>query len=187
MAFSFRKNIYRHVMGKPYINRWFVFTFDLVVCGMGTLLAYFLACSLRQFQFEPALLLKLELWCLLAGICGFLLFHTYKNIIRHTSFQSIWRIAAALCIKTLCTAFCFAFWVGPLSPTSWIMVLGIDLMFSFCAMVLARLAVVLFYQITFNSFVSARHKLLIYGADLNATSLSTVLKLNTQSKYYLAG
>ena len=187
MAFSLRTNIYRHAIGKPYINRWFVLTFDLVMCGIGTFLAYFLACSLRQLHFEPTILLKLELWSLFSGLCGFLLFRTYKNIIRHTSFQSIWRIAAALCIKTLCTAFCFAFWVGPLSPTSWIMVLGIDLMFSFCAMVLARLAVVLFYQITFNSFITSRHKVLIYGADRNATSLSTVIKLNTQSQYSLAG
>ncbi|MDE5762305.1 MAG: polysaccharide biosynthesis protein, partial [Bacteroidales bacterium] len=188
MAFSFlRGDTYRHVLEKHYFNRQFVFVFDWMVCGIGTLLAYFLACSLQQVDFEPATLLKLEIVGLLSSACGFLLFRTYKNIVRHTSFQSLWRIAAALCLKTLCTAFSFAFWVGPLMSSSWAMVLGIDLMFSFCVMVFARLVVVIFFQFTFNSFVSARHKLLIYGADINATSLSSVFKLNMQSPYSLAG
>lgn len=175
-------------MGRiPYINRWFVFTFDLVMCGIGTFLAYFLACSIWRMRFEPDILLRMELVCLLSSTCGFLLFRTYKNIIRHTSFLFTWRIAAALCIKTFFTAFCFAFWFEPLSPTSWVMVLGIDMMFPFCAMVLARLAVVIAYQLSLNSFVSSRHKVLVYGTELNAVSLSSVIKLNTQSQYSLAG
>lgn len=187
MGKTIGRKLSKSIIGIPYINRWFVFAFDLVVSAMGTGGAYFLTCSLFKKILDKNILLEVLLLSLLSSTVGFLLFKTYKNIIRHTSFQSIWRIAAALLTKALLCTIAISLLAKHYSNPELTVAITADFMFGFCAMVIARLAVVLFYQITVNNVTKTRQKVLIYGADPNDITLSNILNLNAQSKYVIAG
>lgn len=187
MAIALGRRISKRIIGIPYINRWFVFAFDLIVSGIGTGGAYLLACSIFNTDLGKRILFEIVLISLLASTVGFLLFKTYKNIIRHTSFQSIWRIAAALLTKTVLTTLAVCFIVAEISPRETGMAVAADFMFSFCTLVISRLAVVLFYQLTLNEFTKSRQKVLIYGVNANDIALSNIMNLNAQSKYVIGG
>lgn len=187
MAIALGRRISKRIIGIPYINRWFVFAFDLIVSGIGTGGAYLLACSIFNTDLGKRILFEIVLISLLSSTVGFLLFKTYKNIIRHTSFQSIWRIAAALLTKTVLTTLAVCFIVAEISPRETGMAVAADFMFSFCTLVISRLAVVLFYQLTLNEFTKSRQKVLIYGVNANDIALSNIMNLNAQSKYVIGG
>lgn len=171
----------------PYVNRWFVFAFDLFMSCLCTGASYLLVCYFFKQSVQTHTLLLLGCFSLPTSIIGFLLFKTYKNIIRHASFQSIWRIAAAMFFKmAFVTAALFAYHI--FSQTRYLLAyLLLDSFFSFSILVAARLVVIIFYQYTLNGFTKLQQKVLIYGADASDIALSSVLNLNTQTHYTIAG
>ncbi|MEG2666010.1 MAG: hypothetical protein RSA02_03225, partial [Bacteroidales bacterium] len=52
-----------------------------------------------HFHFSMPFFSMLLIVSFLSSILGFVLFKTYKGIIRHSTLQSIWRIAAAMFFK----------------------------------------------------------------------------------------
>ncbi len=187
MTFLRGNRILQRIAGVPYINRWFVFAFDLVMSCLCTGVSYLMVCYFFKHPVQPAILLRLVCFCLITSIIGFLLFKTYKNIIRHTSFHSIWRIAAALFLKM---AFMAAALYGYHIFSQFrylIAYLLLDTFLSFSILVSSRLVVVIFYQYSLNGFNKLQHKVLIYGIDPKNITLPSILNLNTQSTYTVAG
>lgn len=187
MGLLSRNRIMKKIVGIPYINRWIVFAFDLIISSIASIGSYALICILFNKGFRPNEMMQVALLSVFASTIGFLLFKTYKNIIRHTSFQSIWRIAAALLVKTIFIISAYILYPPFFSTAEIALAVGIDLLFTFTTLVLSRLIVVLFYQYTINNFTKSRQKVLIYGANPNDITLSSVLNLNTQSRYSIAG
>lgn len=179
----------RKIAGIPYINRWFVFAFDLLVSCLCTLAANILLCNLLKYPILRENIWMLACASIFAETIGFLLFKTYKNIIRHSSFQSIWRIAAAVLIKLVFVTALYIFALSDNTPTKLLTaVVMLDGLLSFCILVSARLVVVLFYNYTMAESSKAHQKVLIYGNNPNDIALSNLLNLNNnQSNYTIAG
>ena len=176
----------KKIVGTPYINRWFVFAFDLVISTVVTLGTFALSCYIFRKDVVSESVVQIGLFSAISSAIGFLLFKTYKNIIRHSSFQSIWRIAAALCIKAIFV--CMALMLYAHFPALYLAVaMAIDIVFTFFILVLARLFVVLSYQYTIDNCNQAKQNILIYGANPNDIALSSVLNLNTQTDYTIVG
>ena len=76
-----------------YLNRWVVFCLDSIL----SLLASIFALSVLNFIFNTAVNSRLLLWFVggsfVASSVGFLLLKTYKNVIRHSTFTEVSRIA----------------------------------------------------------------------------------------------
>lgn len=187
MKFLFRSKYLRRMVGVTYINRWIVFAFDLIVSSAATGGSYAVACVLFEKGFSGMTMLTISLFSMLASTIGFLLFRTYKNIIRHTSFQSIWKIAAALLVKTALVATLLYISDVAFNSTELTFTIILDWMLAFITLVLSRLIVVLLYQYSISSFTKGKQKVLIYGASPNDITLSSVMNLNTQSKYSIGG
>lgn len=175
------------IVGVPYINRWFVFAFDLLVSCLCTIGAYILLCNLFGQTILEDTVLLLGVFSILASTIGFLLFKTYKNIIRHSSFQSIWRIAAAILVKIIFVIATYTINQTFTSTNVLISTIVLDGLLSFCILVFARLVVVLFYNYTVAEYTKSQQKVLIFGSNPNDISLSNLLNLNTQSNYAIAG
>lgn len=169
------------------MNRWFVFTFDLLVSCFCTVGSYALINNLFDQPVSRDMLLYIGCFGLFAGAVGFLLFKTYKNIIRHSSFQSIWRIAAAVMIKMLFVTGAYLLYRAFPAIDLLFATILLDTLLSFCILVSARLVVVLFYSYTIAEFIKSKQKILIYGVEPNDITLTNLLNLNTQSNYTIAG
>ena len=177
----------QRLAGVPYVNRWVVFAFDLVMSCFCTGFAYLIVCYFFKHSVQPQTLLWLECFCLPTSIIGFLLFKTYKNIIRHTSFHSIWRITAALFFKMAVitvTLYSYHFFSQIRYLIAYLLS---DYFLSFLILVFSRLVVVLFYQYSINGFSKSQHKVLIYGTNPGDITLSGVLNLDMQSSYTIVG
>lgn len=187
MSRPFKSKLSGKIAEIPYMNRWFVFAFDVLVSCFCTVGAYVLLCNLFNQAVYREIILLISSSSLLASTTGFLVFKTYKNIIRHSSFQSIWRIAAALLTKI---AFVLAVYLinNTFVPADHLVaVILLDGLLSFSILVSARLVVVLFYNYTITEFTKSKQKVLIYGADHNDINLTNILNLNTQSNYTISG
>lgn len=177
----------QRLSGLPYINRWFVFVFDVVVSCLCTLGSYLLLCRLLNRSALPGTALLMCGVSLVTATFGFLLFKTYKNIIRHSSFQSVWRVAAALTIKTVVVTAVYFINETFISIYRLMMVVMFDWLLSFSILVAVRLVLVLFYNYTIAGALKLKQKVLIYGLSPNDITLTQLLNLNTQSDYTIAG
>ena len=85
----------KHIMGMSILNRWIVYFIDLFLC----IIAYFVAVYMRSqvdlMHEIPNVVLWGGLFTLYNSI-SFYLFKSYKGLIRHTNFQELWRVFAAL-------------------------------------------------------------------------------------------
>ncbi|MDE5574758.1 MAG: polysaccharide biosynthesis protein [Bacteroidales bacterium] len=171
----------------PYMNRWFVFTFDLLVSGLCAMASYASVSTLFDLTVLRETIWMIGCLGLFAGAVGFLLFKTYKNIVRYSSFQSIWRIAAAVVIKMLFVTAAYLFNRTFLKTDQLLAAILLDALLSFFILVLVRLIVVVFYNYTIAEFTQSKQKVLIYSTDLNDITLTNLLNLNTQSNYTVAG
>ena len=187
MTFSLGTKLARKIVSEPYINRWFVFAFDLIISTIGTCAAYALCCKLFHQAFHSASFAQIALFSLFSSAIGFLLFKTYKNIIRHSSLQSVWRIAAALLIKAFFVGMALILYVHFFTKIEMGVTVLIDICFTFSILVLSRVFVVISYQFAINNHNKTKQNVLIYGANPNDLTLSSVLNLNTQSNYKIAG
>ncbi|MCM1041369.1 MAG: polysaccharide biosynthesis protein [Bacteroides sp.] len=183
----FGNSLSKRIAGIPYMNRWFVLTFDLLVSCFCTVGSYIAICSLFAQPVLRETSLLVGCFSLLSGAIGFLLFKTYKNIIRHSSFQSIWRIAAAVITKMVFVMAAYLITRTFPATSQLLAALLLDALLSFCILVSARLVVVLFYTYTLNGFTKSQQKVLLYSANPNDITLSNLLNLNTQSNYTIGG
>ena len=187
MAHLLGNSLSKKIAVIPYMNRWFVFTFDLLVSGLCAMASYALISNLFNLTVFRETAWLIGCLGLFAGAVGFLLFKTYKNIVRHSSFQSIWRIAAAVIIKMIFVTAAYLF-NQTFPKTDYLLAaVLLDALLSFCILVVVRLVVVIFYNYTIAEFTKSKQKVLIYGTDLNDFTLTNLLNLNTQSNYTIAG
>lgn len=93
--------LFLSVWKAKYLNRWIVFCLDLAL----SLFASIVALSVTQFIFRENVsshfFLGFVAGSFVAGALGFLLLKTYKNVIRHSAFTEISRIAFASFLKIL--------------------------------------------------------------------------------------
>ena len=186
MNFSIGTKLTKRIVSTPYINRWLIFAFDIIISCFATAGTYALSCYIFHKTYQSNVLFQIGLFSLFASAIGFLLFKTYKNIIRHSSFQSIWRIAAALCVKILFVSAAYIPY-SPFSGTDIAITVAIDFLLTFSIQILSRLFVVISYQYTLDNYNQSKQNILIYGANPNDIALSSVLNLNTQSDYNIVG
>lgn len=171
----------------PYMNRWFVFTFDLLGAGLCSMASYALISNLFDLTIFKDTVWLIGSFGLFTGTIGFLLFKTYKNIVRHSSFQSIWRIAASVIIKIIFVTAAYLFNRTFPKSDQLLAAILLDALLSFFILVSTRLIVVVFYNYTITEFTKSKQKVLIYSTDWNDITLTTLLNLNTQSNYTIAG
>ena len=187
MTFTLGARLAKRIVNEPYVNRWFVFAFDIIISTIGTGASYALCCNLFHQQFLSSSFVQIALFSLFSSSIGCLLFKTYKNIVRHSSLQSIWRIAVALTVKTVLVSVALLLYADTFTETELIATIVLDFCFTFSVLVLSRVFVVISYQYSINSYTKSKHNVLIYGANPNDLSLSSILNLNTQSIYKIAG
>ena len=168
-------------LSSSYFSSWLILAIDTVVSVFSTFVAYLL---IRGLFPHPVFTVWYGVW-LLAGSCvlsviTFILFRTFRSVIRHTTLREVWKLGAAVLLKdVLMFVYVQLFPQSPLPPQTAI-ALGfmLDVLVTLFLLLALRLGMIIFYDLLkLNRTRRANcRQVLVYGTGDKSVSLVTRLQ-----------
>ena len=168
-------------LSSSYFSSWLILAIDTVVSVFSTFVAYLL---IRGLFPHPVFTVWYGVW-LLAGSCvlsviTFILFRTFRSVIRHTTLREVWKLGAAVLLKdVLMFVYVQLFPQSPLPPQTAI-ALGfmLDVLVTLFLLLALRLGMIIFYDLL--KLNRTRHancrQVLVDGTGDKSVSLVTRLQ-----------
>ena len=158
------KSFLNFILRSRFVNQKLILGADVLLSGVVTWLTYLLSNNLFSYHLAFG---SFWIFLVLSMVCSllfFLLFRTYKGIIRHSSLAESLRIMLACLLSALATAGLVRFvFVDELPTSLWVFNTLLDFLFTFALLVLVRVLLLLLYQHSFQTQgVDTRRRLLIY-------------------------
>ena len=158
------KSFLNFILRSRFVNQKLILGADVLLSGVVTWLTYLLSNNLFSYHLAFG---SFWIFLVLSMVCSllfFLLFRTYKGIIRHSSLAESLRIMLACLFAALATAALVRFvFVDELPTSLWVFNTLLDFLFTFVVLVLMRVLLLLLYQHSFQTQgVDTRRRLLIY-------------------------
>lgn len=183
---QFLVNLFR-LRQLKYVNRWVIFCLDLFIAWVASLLTLLLV----KFVYEgltvtPQLLCTLSIASIGAAAIGFALLKTYKNIIRHSAFTEVGRLAVASFLKSV--LLCLFLGVWHFFPADVILLGGIfDFGATFILLSISRVLMITTYRYLVYNMNPNRDKALIYYCSQSAEDTGLASLIQEQGKYKIRG
>ena len=183
---QFLVNLFR-LRQLKYVNRWVIFCLDLFIAWAASLLTLLLV----KFVYEgltvtPQLLCTLSIASIGAAAIGFALLKTYKNIIRHSAFTEVGRLALASFLKSV--LLCLFLGVWHFFPADVILLGGIfDFGATFILLSISRVLMITTYRYLVYNMNPNRDKALIYYGSESAEDTGLASLIQEQGKYKIRG
>lgn len=183
---QFLVNLFR-LRQLKYVNRWVIFCLDLFIAWAASLLTLLLV----KFVYEgltvtPQLLCTLSIASIGAAAIGFALLKTYKNIIRHSAFTEVGRLAVASFLKSI--LLCLFLGVWHFFPADVILLGGIfDFGATFILLSISRVLMITTYRYLVYNMNPNRDKALIYYGSQSAEDTGLASLIQEQGKYKIRG
>lgn len=183
---QFLVNLFR-LRQLKYVNRWVIFCLDLFIAWVASLLTLLLV----KFVYEgltvtPQLLCTLSIASIGAAAIGFALLKTYKNIIRHSAFTEVGRLAVASFLKSV--LLCLFLGVWHFFPADVILLGGIfDFGATFFLLSFSRVLMITTYRYLVYNMNPNRDKALIYYGSQSAEDTGLASLIQEQGKYKIRG
>ena len=167
-------------LSSSYFSSWLILAIDTVVSVFSTFVAYLL---IRGLFPHPVFTVWYGVW-LLAGSCvlsviTFILFRTFRSVIRHTTLREVWKLGAAVLLKdVLMFVYVQLFPQSPLPPQTAI-ALGfmLDVLVTLFLLLALRLGMIIFYDLL--KLNRTRHA--------NCRQVSLVTRLQNSPHYRVIG
>lgn len=158
------KSFLNFILRSRFVNQKLILGADVLLSGVVTWLTYLLSNNLFSYRLAFG---SFWIFLVLSMVCSllfFLLFRTYKGIIRHSSLAESLRIMLACLLSALATAALVRFVFVDNLPTSlWALNTLLDFLVTFVVLVLVRVFLFVLYQHSLeNQGLDTRHRLLIY-------------------------
>ena len=182
---QFLVNLFR-LRQLKYVNRWVIFCLDLFIAWVASLLTLLLVKFVyEELTVTPQLLCTLSIASIGAAAIGFALLKTYKNIIRHSAFTEVGRLAVASFLKSV--LLCLFLGVWHFFPADVILLGGIfDFGATFFLLSFSRVLMITTYRYLVNNVNPKSEPVLIYY-DPQAEDSSLASLLQQQNKYKIRG
>ena len=174
-----------------YLSSKLILCIDLIVSMSASLFALLLSQALIH-PIEHSLFSYSSMWVacsLVFSLISFKLFKTHYSIIRHSTLREISRLGMAVILKEVLMAvtfICFIYF-GICELHTKKLIVIIDLLFSFFALVFIRSIMVIIYDLirVKNKEYKKRKRILVYGIDNKSVSL--VKRLGNSPHYAIVG
>ena len=177
-------------LSSSYFSSWLILAIDTVVSVFSTFVAYLL---IRGLFPHPVFTVWYGVW-LLAGSCvlsviTFILFRTFRSVIRHTTLREVWKLGAAVLLKdVLMFVYVQLFPQSPLPPQTAI-ALGfmLDVLVTLFLLLALRLGMIIFYdllKLTRTRHANCRQ---VLGYGTGDKSVSLVTRLQNSPHYRVIG
>ena len=146
-------SLLKHLFPARLLPRWAILFLDLAMVGGAVLLAYLFRYDFSLDFTESRMLKHTVVLALLANLVVFLLFRSYANVLRYSSFVDILRIFVVLSLSygiiLVCGLFGFPLLGWHVPPKS---ILLMSYVLNFSLMALSRVGIKIMYEtLTFDS------------------------------------
>ncbi|HNY05174.1 MAG TPA: nucleoside-diphosphate sugar epimerase/dehydratase [Candidatus Egerieousia sp.] len=179
------------VVNSKFVNRWFVFAFDVLASTFATTITYTI---IGYFINSPALVfsyLNVVLISLVASASAFLIFGTYRGILRYTSSQEIWKLSVAVFSKCIILFGLFAALDGKIGftidLTRVLIVEFLDIVATMSVLVFTRVVLVYIYNLSLSQLNRNKINVLIYDDGDKSVFVANYLANTHWSKYNVCG
>lgn len=173
-----------------YFSSWLILAFDTLVSVFSTFLSYML---IRVLFPSPEFTVWYGLW-LLGGSClfsvvSFILFRTFRSVIRHTTLREVWKLGASVLMKDL-LMLCYVHLLlrtSPSTQTALSMGFLLDVLVTLFLLLALRLGMIILYDLIklTHSRRDNCQRVLVY--DTGDKSVSLVTRLQNSPHYRVAG
>lgn len=185
------KKISEKIVNSRYLSRWLVLGIDSIISMIGTIFVY---ATLGFFIHSAAPLSTygyIALTSLLTSILIFLVFSTYRGIVRHTTMYEILRIFFALIAKVSILYLFFLICKIPigitLNPVKLAITEALDLIVSLFALVTLRVFLIYVYNMFLTSVNRITQRILVYGSDTKSISVANYLSKSMYADCLIIG
>ena len=177
-------------LSSRYFSSWLILGIDTIVSIFATFIAYVLVQGLFP---NPVFTIWYACW-LLAGSCAlsiisFVLFRTFRSIIRHSTLREVWKLGAAVLLKDiLMFGYVLTLPQNP-APTLAAVAMGflLDILITLFLLLALRLGMIILYDLIKIRTIhrNSCQRVLVYGtAD---KSVSLVTRLQNSPHYRVVG
>ena len=171
-------------LSSRYFSSWLILTIDTVVSVVSTLIAYLLV---RGLFTNPVF----TVWygsCVLS-VFSFIVFRTFRSVIRHTTLREIWKLGGAVLFKDLLMFFYVLLLPQKPSPPYAALSMGflLDVLVTLFLLLALRLCMIVVYDLIKlkQSRRANSRQVLVYGAGDKSVSLVT--RLQNSPHYRVVG
>lgn len=173
-----------------YLSSWLILGFDSVVSICSTFITYLLVRGLfPHVAFTVWYALILLAASGFFSVISFLLFRTFRCIIRHTTLREVWKLGASVLVKcVLMYVFVLLFSMLPSPPrTALTMGFLLDILVTFFLLMILRLSMIIFYDLIKVKYGrrNNRQRILVYGTGDKSVAL--VMRLQNSPHYKVLG
>ena len=188
---NFYKSLSNKIINSPYISRWSVLIIDTLVATFATMSVYlvlgFFTNSIPVFTRYAFIGAS----TLVTTMATFLLFGTYRGIMRHTTIQEIIRLGFAVMFKSVIL---FIFFISirkvadfTFKPINIFFAQVADVLCSLALLVMLRMFLIYIYELVLASKNKTAKRVFIYGDGSKAVSLTSFLSKNLHAEYRIMG
>ena len=182
----------KRIAESSYLSRWIVLGIDTFLSVFSSLMVYLVLSLFTTMDIVGTVYLYTALASFVVSIAVFLLFGTYRGIMRHTTMAEVFRLFVALLVKVIVIYILFILLEWKLgkffiSPSKLVILGVIDLVFSLFALVLLRVILIYVYTMFMAAVSKYSKRVLIYGDDSRSLSLATYLSKKAYAEYRIIG
>ena len=179
------------IVNSQYISRWMVLFIDAFVAAFATLSVYVILGFFVRSTAPSLTFLWVFLLSFFTSMGVFVLFGTYRGIMRHTTMQEIMRISVAVVVKSVLLLLIFVLFKDSLkftfSPVKLSLAQLADIIGAIALLVSVRMFLIYIYELLLASRNKYSKRVLIYGDDAKSVALSTYIANNLHAEYRIMG
>lgn len=177
-------------LSSRYFSSWLILFIDTAVSVFATFIAYLLVRGLFPY---PAFTIWYGFWLLAAScifsVVSFLLFRTFRSVIRHSTLREVWKLGAAVLLKDVLILLCILLFSRhpALLYTAVFMGFLLDVLVTLFLLLGLRLAMIVIYDLI-KVRQTRRYncrRVLVYGTGDKSVSL--IPRLQNSPHYRVAG
>ena len=176
--------LFNNLLNSRYLSAWVVLLVDLLMVAMSSAISIY---AVRFFSGGDVVTMVDSIWMFVGSVAinsiCFLLFRTYRHVVRHLSLRGLMSLGGAMFTKAV--VFYVLLNIIPtlqLSTKSIILGVSLDFLVSMVALVAARVFALVVYDWVVAHGKDKRRRVLIYGTGDKSVALTTRLYKSTHYK-----
>ncbi len=180
---SFLLNIFNGRVVSP----WWILLIDLGIVANAFAFSFLIRLNIQLNSYSVSQLFAVGLWVLLVYLSSFLLFGSYRGVIRHSSY-----VEMKLLLVSCFSAFVFLFiadYIGSYFSLSWMQVPKFLLIFHFLLTVILTFSFRMIVKETYAALTKKRKtkNIFIYGAGMMGQITLEAIKSDNDNQYNIVG
>lgn len=146
-----------------YINRWLIFSADLIISLVVSLVGVLGLFSTLHVSFFASDVLKIAIAVLIGSVTSFLVFKVYHGVIRHSTLRGLWRISGVAVLKVLLMWPLLLFLAVSFPPKIIVVGLVIDCVLTMAMLITFRIFLLNVYNALLLQIGKRKKQVLVYG------------------------